>query len=122
MNKLSLKLPGFGDKEIAINEQGKDSTFTSGSTDLATFVGNILNLVFVIIGVYLLYQLVLGAIRYVTAGDSKENVAKARGRITWAIVGFMVVIAAFAVSQYVKQVLPINQNKLTPVTNPGVTK
>ena len=51
------------------------------------------------------FWLVWGAFQYIFAGGNKENLAKARGRITWAIVGLILTILAFLVAQFAQQIL-----------------
>ena len=118
---LALQLPGFGDNST-IKSSDISNNFKTTFTDLGSLVGGFLNLLFFVVGFLMLYNLVLGAFRYLSAGDNKEIVAKARQRITWAIVGFLVVILAFSAAQSAKALLPINQVPLTNVTSPSLPK
>ncbi len=52
------------------------------------------------------YFLVWGALSYIFAMGQKENLAKARARITWALIGLMVIIMAYLVAGYVREILP----------------
>ncbi len=47
--------------------------------------------------------MVWGVFQYLFAGGNKENLAKARSRITWAIVGFMIIVMAYTIQKYVKE-------------------
>ena len=55
-----------------------------------------------------------GAFQYIFAGGNKEGLQKAKSRMTWAIVGFIILILAFALSQFAEGIFP--QNNLSPVT------
>src|SRR4051812_31209974 len=46
-----------------------------------------------------------GAFQYIFAGGNKEDLGKARGRMTWAIVGLIMTILAFLIAQFVGQIL-----------------
>jgi len=50
------------------------------------------------------YFLVWGALSYIFAMGQKENLAKARARITWAIIGLVVTILAFAVAKFASEI------------------
>lgn len=71
---------------------------------LSDVLGPGLNMAFIISGFLMLIWLVWGVLQYIFAGGDKEGLAKARSRITWAIVGFLLVVIAFAVSQYAQQI------------------
>lgn len=43
-----------------------------------------------------------GVFEYIFAGGAKEKLGKARSRITYAIVGFVIVILAFFIGDFVK--------------------
>ncbi len=49
--------------------------------------------------------LIIGGIRYITSGGSKEGAEAARSMITNAIIGFIVVLGAFAIKTIVTNLL-----------------
>ena len=51
--------------------------------------------------------LIIGGIKYVMAGGDETKIAEARGAVTNAIIGFIVVIGAFTVRYIVKNLLGI---------------
>src|SRR5438477_256368 len=55
---------------------------------------------------------VWGAFQYIFAGGDKEKLGKARARITWAIVGLIIVALAFLVAQYAGQILKPNNGQV----------
>ncbi len=63
--------------------------------------------VFYIVLFLAFYWLVWGAFQYLFAGGNKENLAKARARITWALVGLVIVILAYLVTQWAAGIFPI---------------
>lgn len=64
--------------------------------------------------VLMLFWMIWGVFQYLFAGGNKEGLAKARSRITWAIVGFVIIIMAYTIQKYVKEIFP--PNPATPVT------
>lgn len=115
MNKLALNLPG--NYQIA-NPPGLNSNFNSvGNT-----VSLSLNLVFYLAGFLMIIWMSWGIFQYIFAGGNKEALAKARLRIVWSIVGFILVLVAFALSQSLQRIFPANLNNVTPVTAPSPFK
>lgn len=118
MSKLALQLPGFG-KNLQISPDAIAPQFQADKFDtLPELVSQVINLAFIAAGFVLFVFVFIGAFRYLTAGDNKENVAKARARITWAILGFLFLIIAFAISQYVKSIFPIQNVNIQNITIP----
>lgn len=88
------------------------------SANLAGLVSQFLNLAFLLAGFLMFIWAAWGVFEYIFAGGNKEGLAKARNRITWAIVGFIIIMLSFAISQYVEQLLPSKPTQVTPITSP----
>lgn len=101
MKKLALSLPGFGE---TISNNDISSTFNPKITDLPSLITASLEVVFFVAGFLLLYMLLFGAFRYIYSGGNKEQLVKARSRIMWALIGFLVLIVSFGIAQYFKDV------------------
>lgn len=67
---------------------------------LADFISPLLNIAFYIAVFLAFYFLVWGAFQYILASGKKEELAKAKARITWALVGLMVVFMAYLIATY----------------------
>lgn len=98
MKKLALTLPG----SYSINSLSPNFT----GSNLGYLVTQALSLTFLIASVLMFFWGIWGVFEYIFGGGDKERLSKARGRITWAIVGFIIVAISFAVSQYVKEFFP----------------
>lgn len=96
MNKLALKLPGG---ETIDNPVPK-------FPDLGSFLSGFLNIVFYIAAFLAFYWLIWGAYQYILASGNKENLAKARAKITWALVGLLVVFMAYFIARFAAEVFP----------------
>lgn len=74
-----------------------------------TKIGNILTdalgIVFMLAAFLTFFWLVWGAFQFMTAGGDKQRLQGARSRITWAIVGLLIVFLSFLVAQFVAEVL-----------------
>lgn len=73
-------------------------------TNLADFVSGMLNIVFYIATFLAFYFLVWGAFQYIMAQGKKEELAKARARISWALVGLIVVFLAYSIARFASEI------------------
>lgn len=107
MKYAALKLPGSD--EYVPNIPG----FKIEPT-LAGVVNSFLGIIFYLAAFLAFFWLVWGAFQYLFAGGNKEELAKARARITYAVIGLIIVILSFAMAQFVQQVLKPQRG--TPIT------
>lgn len=64
----------------------------------------VLDMVFIIAGLWFFVQIILGGYSYITAAGDKDSVQKARQRIQQSVIGLVIVFAAFAISWIIEQV------------------
>lgn len=81
--------------------------FGEGYQIIAELIGRILNLAFMIGGVVLLAMIIISGIQWMTAGGDKQALSSAQGRLTSAIVGFIILASAFAIINFIGNVLNI---------------
>lgn len=98
MNKLALKLPGFD--ALASPVPSLKPEFK----DLASLISPVLDIIFYVAMFLAFFWLVWGAFAYILAQGNKENLAKARARLSWAIIGLMVVLLAFFIAKFVSEI------------------
>lgn len=110
---LSDLIPGL--KEIydcnPVNPSGCPSPVpTIAGAQTFTNVGDVLsgflNITFFIAIFLSFYWLIWGAYQYILASGKKEELAKARSRITWALIGLGVVFMAYFVAKYAAEIFP----------------
>ena len=77
-------------------------------------VSNLINLILVIAFIAFLFLLLLGGIQWITSGGDKESLAKAKGKLTSAIVGIIIVISAWAILSLVKYFFGIEKPSEKP--------
>ena len=89
MNKLALMFPGNNTINDPLNDQFTNlGSFFSGET-------NILNYVFVFAGLTLFIFLIIGGFGLLTSGGSPDKVKAAQGKITSAIIGFIIIFVSY---------------------------
>ena len=69
-------------------------------------VSRLLETAFYAAGFLAFFWLVWGAFLYITASGKKEELQKARSRITYAIIGLVVVILAYFITKFASEILP----------------
>ena len=74
---------------------------TTNTTDLPTFIKNIINVLLFIAGAVAVIMIILGAIRYITSNGDQAGIKAAKDTIMYSIVGLVVAILAFAIVQFV---------------------
>jgi hypothetical protein len=70
-------------------------------TPLPVIIGRIINIVLGFLGVLLLIYILYAGFLWMTAGGNEENVKKAKSMLKNAIIGLVIIVAAFAISTFV---------------------
>lgn len=73
----------------------------SNNNDLISTVGTIINTLSGLIGIVAVIMLIIGGFRYATAGANEKNVTAARNQIMYAIIGIVIVLLAWGITQFV---------------------
>lgn len=117
LKKLALTLPG-GQTINSPLQTGPDKPIPEPT--LGGIITGGINIALMAAGFLLFIWLVWGIYEYIFAGGNKEGLAKAQKRMTAAFIGFIILILAFALSQFAESVFPSLQqfNKATPITLP----
>ncbi len=79
-----------------------DNLFTipnfSGFTNIGEILQALLTLAFFVAGVALLFNIIIGGIQWINAGGDPKAMTSARTRITNAVIGLIIVVAAYAIA------------------------
>ena len=98
----ALAAPAVGDTTVNVPQTNVPFT------NLGTLIGNALAVLFFLAGLLAFFFIVTGGIAWITAGGDAKAAASARDRITAAVVGLLVVVAAFAITLILSQVFGIS--------------
>ena len=71
-------------------------------TDAGTLLGNIIIAAMVIAGLMVFFYLIMGGIQYISSGGDKAQAEAARNRITYALIGLVIVVGSFAIIKLVE--------------------
>jgi hypothetical protein len=73
----------------------------TGTSDVYTIAGRIINVVLGFLGIVLLGYLLYAGFLWMTSGGESDKAEQARTMITNAIIGLVIIVAAFAISSFV---------------------
>ena len=79
-----------------------------GSLGITDIVRAVIQFILVVAFVLAFIFLIIGSIRWITAGGDEKGVEKARGMITAALIGLVVVLIAFALVKLVESFFGVN--------------
>lgn len=89
----------FKKMQEAIVGVGSSSPFASPNASLGTIISEFLKYFFPFAGLALFIYLLIGGFTYLTSGGDQKAMEKAQGQITNAVVGFVIIFAAFWIVQ-----------------------
>jgi len=89
-------------EETGLEDSGITAGYvTEGSPSITVFIGNTISVVLGLLGVALVVLLIYGGALWMLAMGDKERITTAKKTITNALIGIIIVVAAYAISSYV---------------------
>ena len=79
-----------------------------GEVTFASIVSAIVIFVLIVAALVFFFMLVLGGVRYITSGGDKGQTEAARGQITAALIGLVIVFASWAIINLINIFFDIN--------------
>lgn len=70
-------------------------------TNEQVFIGNIIQAVLSLVGIFFLILVIIGGFQWMTAGGNEETVTKAKKRVMNATMGLAIVLLAYAISYFI---------------------
>jgi hypothetical protein len=101
MNKLALILPGGS----SINEQ---ATFKFKDSSIADILSALLPYIFTLAGLVLFIMLIMGGFGMLTSAGSPEKMKAAQGKITSAVIGFVIIFISYWLMRILEIVFGLN--------------
>lgn len=109
---FSFQTPIFADAQpVPSNGYAKLS-------EIPIVFSNILAVVTVLAAMAALVMLIFGGFRYIIAQGDPKAVAAARGTVTWAVVGLVMIIVSWLIILFLSQFLGINLTNFCFSPNP----
>lgn len=86
-------------------------TETGTQSDLTKVIGQTINVVLGVLGILFVVLVVYAGILYLTSQGEDTNVKKAKKLLTQAVMGLVIVVAAYAISNFVLDALTASVQK-----------
>lgn len=87
-----------------INPPAEVSALGSGSAGINHLLGNMIQLIYAVAGVIFVFMVIISGVQWILSGGDKEAVGKARGRLTWAVIGIVFLALAWVIISVIGQV------------------
>lgn len=84
-----------------LNKAAGEAGFGTTATPIYTIVGNLINVVFGLIGILFLGLLLYAGFLYLTSMGETEPIGKAKKIFSSSIIGLLVTVGAYAIATYV---------------------
>src|SRR3989338_8955891 len=95
------KAQGLGDASKNLQDVGGQAFGSASSNDLPTIVGSIINISLTLIGMIFVILLVYSGFIWMTAAGNEEKVSKAKDTIRRSIIGIIIIVASYAIADFV---------------------
>ena len=89
---------------LTVSETGLETTAEASELpkgELTATIGNVISVLFSLVGIIFFVLLIYGGILWMTAMGNEETVKRAKNLITSAILGLIIIFAAYAIAQFV---------------------
>lgn len=93
MNQLALTLPNYPSIPEDLNFTGQ--TFSLAGKTPADVINAVIPIIFILAGIILLFILVFGGFTIFISAGNPEKIKKGTGMITSALIGFLIIFAAY---------------------------
>ena len=92
---------GLDDSQGNLEDVAEVASISTDGNDLPTIIGGFIRVALSFLGLIFLILVIYAGFLWMTAGGSDEQVGKAKTLVGQAVVGLIIVIASFAISEFV---------------------
>jgi uncharacterized membrane protein len=92
-------------EKSGLNASAQEAGYELNLEQREIIIANAINIVLSLIGVLFIGLMIYGGYNWMTAGGNEEKVKTAKGTVTEAAIGLIVVIGAYAISYFVLEFL-----------------
>ncbi len=106
MNLFSLIVsPVYAQAADVIGEIKPPASVISQPSDVGRLISVLIQGVVVIAGLFSLLQFILGGLGYITAGGDSKKIQESLHKITYSIIGLVIIAASFIIMAIISQLL-----------------
>jgi len=106
--EVTTREPGITNPVLSNTLRDLLSRDNPGYLFLQLLLHNLIILVFVIAALVFFFMFIIGGIQWMTSGGDKAATEAARGRITAALIGLVIVFLVYAILNFINTFLGIN--------------
>lgn len=114
---IALSTTGVASAQLGNTPRGIPPQFTT----IANIIESAFNITIVVSGVIFVLLLLLGGVQYLTSLGNEDAVTKSRKLMINGAIGLVIVLVAFALGNYVLNLLGIGQQVNTSINSQGTT-
>ncbi|MFC1727727.1 hypothetical protein ACFL0Y_04350 [Patescibacteria group bacterium] len=107
MKKLFSFIPA-AHASTMVNISATDEFANLGNITLTGMIPTVIRVILIVAALVALIFLIIGGIKWITSGGDKAQVESARGTVTAALIGLVIVFAAWAIMRMVGYFFGIN--------------
>jgi len=89
------------------------------ASDLGTIISLVIKTILGLLAVIFLVLIISAGFKWMTAGGNEQQIKDAQGTIKTAIIGLLIVLAAYSVTYFIFNNLPFNMAAPTNITTSG---
>jgi cytochrome b subunit of formate dehydrogenase len=96
-------------------------TEVTGATGVSDIIARVIFIALSILAVIFIVTTIIAGYQWMTAGGNEEQVAKAKKNISNAVIGLIIILAAYAITWFIFTYLPMSAGTGGESTNGGTT-
>ncbi|GEM_PF-894669 len=75
-----------------------------GADGLTNFISRAIELIYIVAGIIFVFMVIISALQWIMSGGDKEAIGNARNRLTYAIIGIVVLSLAFVIIRVIGEI------------------
>lgn len=101
MGFSTLLAQGIGVEDTGISTTAANAGYSTDAGSLTGLIGSIIQVALGFVGFIVFAYILYAGFLWMTAGGNEENVAKAKTMIRNAVIGFIIIAAAYSITYFV---------------------
>ncbi len=98
---LLLPAATFAQLNVKDLDKVKTAVGADGGKELPELIGNMINVVLSVLGIFFVVMVVYAGFLYMSAGGEEKNVEKAKKLLTQSVIGIVIILLAYSISAFV---------------------
>lgn len=87
--------------QSGLNDLAQTTGYKMENSSLESIIGKSLNILFSLLGIAFIFLIIYGGVLWMTDQGNSKNVERAKNVITQAVVGLIIIVAAYAITNFI---------------------